>query len=53
MPFSLAVPLGVISRVEKVGGIRSVGENSYGIEIICKVGNVADSLHFFFLLQLP
>lgn len=32
----LNVPLGVINRVEKVGGSRSSGENSYGIEIICK-----------------
>lgn len=34
--FTLDVPLGVISKVDKVGGIRSSGENSYGIEIICK-----------------
>lgn len=25
-----------MSRVEKVGGARSTGENSYGIEIFCK-----------------
>ncbi|XP_055378303.1 myotubularin-related protein 2 [Condylostylus longicornis] len=30
------VPLGVISRVEKIGGSTSRGENSYGIEIFCK-----------------
>lgn len=36
VPFNLDVPLGVVSRVEKVGGIRSSGENSYGIEIFCK-----------------
>lgn len=35
-PFILDVPLGVISRVEKVGGASSKGENSYGIEIFCK-----------------
>jgi len=35
--FTLSVPLGVVSRVDKVGGIRSSGENSYGIEILCKV----------------
>uniref|UniRef100_A0A8C4QIN8 phosphatidylinositol-3,5-bisphosphate 3-phosphatase n=1 Tax=Eptatretus burgeri TaxID=7764 RepID=A0A8C4QIN8_EPTBU len=32
----LDVPLGVIARVEKVGGSTSRGENSYGIEITCK-----------------
>lgn len=32
----LDVPLGVVSRVEKVGGFRSSGENSYGIDIFCK-----------------
>ncbi|KAF7271917.1 phosphatidylinositol-3-phosphate phosphatase isoform X1 [Rhynchophorus ferrugineus] len=30
------VPLGVISRIEKVGGASSRGENAYGIEIFCK-----------------
>ena len=34
----LHVPLGVVSRVEKVGRVTSRGENSYGIEIMCKVG---------------
>ncbi|XP_018008374.1 myotubularin-related protein 2 isoform X2 [Hyalella azteca] len=35
--FDLSVPLGVISRIEKVGGATtSRGENSYGIEIFCK-----------------
>jgi len=41
------VPLGVVSRVDKVGSIRSSGENSYGIEILCKVcshGDVVDYL---------
>lgn len=28
--------LGMISRIEKVGGVSSRGENSYGIEIFCK-----------------
>ncbi|XP_026173215.1 myotubularin isoform X2 [Mastacembelus armatus] len=32
----LDVPLGVISRVEKMGGASSRGENSYGLDIICK-----------------
>ena len=35
-PFVLDVPLGVVVRVEKVGGQTSRGENSYGIEIFCK-----------------
>nr|XP_053647758.1 myotubularin-related protein 2-like isoform X2 [Cherax quadricarinatus] len=36
-PFELEVPLGVVSRIEKVGGANtSRGENSYGIEIFCK-----------------
>jgi len=35
--FTLDMSLGNVSRVDKVGGIRSSGENSYGIEIICKV----------------
>jgi len=34
--FILDVPLGVVSRIEKVGGASSRGENSYGIELICK-----------------
>lgn len=32
----LDVPLGVVSRIEKVGGATSRGENSYGIDILCK-----------------
>jgi len=33
----LDVPLGFVSRVEKVGGQRtSTGENAYGLEIFCK-----------------
>ncbi|GBP77936.1 Myotubularin-related protein 2 [Eumeta japonica] len=32
----LSVPLGVVSRIEKVGGATSKGENSYGIEVFCK-----------------
>lgn len=35
-PFVLDVPLGVVSRIEKVGGSTSRGENSYGIELFCK-----------------
>ncbi|XP_066987744.1 myotubularin-related protein 2 isoform X4 [Macrobrachium rosenbergii] len=36
-PYELEVPLGVVSRIEKVGGANtSRGENSYGIEIFCK-----------------
>ncbi|XP_014667410.1 PREDICTED: myotubularin-related protein 2-like [Priapulus caudatus] len=35
-PFVLDTPLGVVSRIEKVGGSTSRGENSYGIEIFCK-----------------
>ncbi|XP_022908297.1 phosphatidylinositol-3,5-bisphosphate 3-phosphatase MTMR2 [Onthophagus taurus] len=30
------VPLGVVSRIEKVGGLSSRGENAYGIEVFCK-----------------
>lgn len=30
------VALGVVSRIEKVGGASSRGENSYGIDIFCK-----------------
>lgn len=33
----LDVPLGAISRVEKMGGASSRGENSYGLDITCKV----------------
>lgn len=36
-PLILDVPLGFVSRVEKVGGQRtSSGENAYGLEITCK-----------------
>lgn len=34
--FSMEVPLGVVSRIEKVGYASSRGENSYGIELFCK-----------------
>ncbi|XP_072314617.1 myotubularin [Eucyclogobius newberryi] len=33
---ALDVPLGTISRVEKMGGASSRGENSYGLDITCK-----------------
>lgn len=36
-PFVLDASLGVISRVEKIGGASSRGENSYGLETVCKV----------------
>lgn len=32
----LEVPLGVMSKIEKVGRVTSRGDHSYGIEIICK-----------------
>lgn len=35
-PYIVDMPLGVVSRIEKVGGASSRGENSYGIEIFCK-----------------
>uniref|UniRef100_A0A4X2KYU5 Phosphatidylinositol-3,5-bisphosphate 3-phosphatase MTMR2 n=1 Tax=Vombatus ursinus TaxID=29139 RepID=A0A4X2KYU5_VOMUR len=35
-PFVLDASLGVISRVEKIGGASSRGENSYGLETMCK-----------------
>ena len=41
-PFILDVPLGVISRVEKIGGASSRGENSYCIDLTCKVGQKKD-----------
>lgn len=52
-PFVVDVPLGVISRVEKIG-VQSHGDNSYGIEIVCKVRHGRDLLiikyfHFIFL----
>lgn len=36
MPNVIEVPLGVVTRIEKVGGASSKGENAYGIEIFCK-----------------
>uniref|UniRef100_T1IY29 phosphatidylinositol-3,5-bisphosphate 3-phosphatase n=1 Tax=Strigamia maritima TaxID=126957 RepID=T1IY29_STRMM len=35
-PFVLDVPLGVVNRIEKLGGATSRGENSYGIGLLCK-----------------
>jgi myotubularin-related protein 1/2 len=35
----LDVPLGAISRVDKVGGASTKAEHSYGIEIHCKVSS--------------
>lgn len=43
----LDVPLGAISRVEKMGGASSRGENSYGLEITCKVRARKQSLNDF------
>ncbi|KAL5011392.1 hypothetical protein ScPMuIL_009943 [Solemya velum] len=34
--FILDVPLGVINKIEKMGGATSRGENSYRIDILCK-----------------
>lgn len=34
--FIIDLPLGFVSRIEKMGGSTSKGENSYGIEILCK-----------------
>ena len=34
--YMIDLPLGFISRIEKMGGSTSKGENSYGIEITCK-----------------
>ncbi|XP_078044859.1 phosphatidylinositol-3-phosphate phosphatase isoform X2 [Augochlora pura] len=35
-PYVVEVPLGIVSRIEKVGGASSRRENSYGIEAFCK-----------------
>lgn len=34
--YIINLPLGFVSRIEKMGGSTSKGENSYGIEISCK-----------------
>lgn len=34
--FTLDVPLGVISRIEKIGYHSSKAENAYGLEVVCK-----------------
>ena len=34
-PYVVEMPLGVVSRIERVGGASSKGENSYGIEFFC------------------
>lgn len=34
--YIIDLPLGFVSRIEKMGGATSKGENSYGIEITCK-----------------
>ena len=39
-PVIIDIPLGFVSRVEKVGGARTPGDN-YGLDIICKVANIA------------
>lgn len=54
-PFVVDVPLGVISRVEKIG-VQSHGDNSCGIEIVCKVRHGRDLLiwkyfNFIFLQE--
>lgn len=52
-PFVVDVPLGVISRVEKIG-VQSHGDNSCGIEIVCKVWHGRDLfiLKYFHLIFL-
>ncbi|XP_072127110.1 myotubularin-related protein 1b isoform X5 [Mobula birostris] len=35
-PFTLDVPLGVVSRVEKIAGVQGHGASSCGLEIVCK-----------------
>ena len=35
-PLILDVPLGFVSRVEKVGGQRTAGDSAYGLEVYCK-----------------
>ena len=44
---TLDVPLGVISRVEKMGGASSRGENSYGLDITCKVCDLSDLMLWY------
>lgn len=34
--YIIDLPLGFVSRIEKIGGSTSKGENSYGIEVTCK-----------------
>uniref|UniRef100_A0A6G1SAR2 phosphatidylinositol-3,5-bisphosphate 3-phosphatase n=1 Tax=Aceria tosichella TaxID=561515 RepID=A0A6G1SAR2_9ACAR len=34
--YIIDLPLGFVSRIEKMGGSTSKGENSYGIELTCK-----------------
>ena len=36
LPTVLDVPLGFISRLDKMGGQKTSKESSYGIEIVCK-----------------
>lgn len=40
-----------VNRVEKVGGVSSRGENSYGIEIFCKVCNVVSILSNYSVIR--
>src|SRR5207248_591089 len=35
-PLIIDVPLCTVARIEKIGGSTSKGENSYGIDLICK-----------------
>lgn len=46
----LDVPLGAISRVEKMGGASSRGENSYGLDITCKVCGVVEFVCVIFAI---
>ena len=36
-PLILDVPLGFVSKVEKIGRARTSAEGNYGLDIICKV----------------
>lgn len=41
----------MISRVEKIGGASSRGENSYGLETVCKV-NVIVRMQFYLVWKV-
>ena len=48
---TLDIPLGFVSRIEKVGGARTPGDN-YGLEIFCRHTTILEYKFHIFIVNL-